>query len=108
VARSAAQPGALCYFATQRYGDSGLVSLPSRECAGPTPPTRNSFLAADSTLEATDHHPVSALGGAPSTLTGATGAGIALEFHGPDGRSEQLRFEYANAQGPINTASPLP
>jgi len=103
VARSAAQPGARCYFATQRYGDSGLVSLPSRELCRADADTQQ-FLAADGTLEATDHHPVSALGGrAEYADWGGPAQELRLSFTARTAGLEQLRVEYANAQGPINT-----
>jgi hypothetical protein len=104
VARSAAQPGARCYFATQRYGDSGLDSLPSREVCRVDAADTQQFLAADSTLEAADQHPVSALDGrAEYADWGGPRQELRLSFTARTAGLEQLRVEYANAQGPINT-----
>ena len=104
AAQNVPQPGAHCYFATQRYGDSGLVSLPSREVCRVAAADTQQFLAADGSLEATDHHPVSRLEGRGQYANwGGPAQELFVRFTARTAGPEQLRVEYANAQGPINT-----
>jgi len=102
--RAVREPGTVCYSATQRFDDTGLVSLSSRDACVPDSGLIAMAAAADNGLTANDGSAVRVIDGVVQYQDwGSPSQELKSKF--TPGASGWYRFElkYANAHGPINT-----